>query len=55
VKYTKIIDSILDGADLTTITRKSIRQGIQDEVSYDISKHKVGVTADCDGVNAYHK
>jgi upstream activation factor subunit UAF30 len=43
-KYINIIDSILNTADLTTITRKDIRAGIQDKVEYDITPHKVGLT-----------
>ncbi|KIW50752.1 hypothetical protein PV05_09540 [Exophiala xenobiotica] len=39
-KYITIIDSILDGADLTTITRKDILKGIQDKVQYDITPQK---------------
>jgi upstream activation factor subunit UAF30 len=41
-RYISIIDSILEGADLTTITIKSIRQGIQEQVEYDITPQKVG-------------
>ncbi|KAK5236125.1 hypothetical protein LTR47_002851 [Exophiala xenobiotica] len=40
-KYITIIDSILDGADLTTITRKDILKGIQDQVEFDITPQKV--------------
>ncbi|KAH0836262.1 hypothetical protein AYO21_10216 [Fonsecaea monophora] len=39
-RYTTIIDSILESADLTTITTKKIRQGIQDQVEYDITPQK---------------
>jgi len=39
-RYTAIIDSILDNADLTSITTKTIRQGIQDQVEYDITPQK---------------
>ncbi|EXJ64826.1 hypothetical protein A1O7_01164 [Cladophialophora yegresii CBS 114405] len=39
-RYVTIIDSILENADLTTITTKSIRQGIQDRVEYDITPQK---------------
>ncbi|KAI1614590.1 SWIB/MDM2 domain-containing protein [Exophiala viscosa] len=42
-KYIAIIDGILDGADLTTITRKDIIKGIQDKVEYDITPHKVAI------------
>ncbi|EXJ78973.1 hypothetical protein A1O3_08473 [Capronia epimyces CBS 606.96] len=41
--YVAIIDSILNEVDLTTITRKSIRQGIQDQVDYDITPHKAAI------------
>lgn len=41
-KYIAIIDSILDNADLTTISAKRIRSGIQDRVEYDITPQKVG-------------
>ena len=40
-KYATIVDSILEGADLTTITRKSILRGIQERVEYDITPQKV--------------
>ncbi|KAJ9602425.1 hypothetical protein H2200_012967 [Cladophialophora chaetospira] len=39
-RYVAIIDSILEGADLTSITTKTIRQGIQDQVEYDITPQK---------------
>ncbi|EXJ61303.1 uncharacterized protein A1O5_11860 [Cladophialophora psammophila CBS 110553] len=39
-RYIAIIDSILESADLTTITTKKIRQGIQDQVEYDITPQK---------------
>lgn len=39
-RYSTIIDSVLENADLTTITTKSIRQGIQDQVEYDITPQK---------------
>ncbi|KIW42384.1 uncharacterized protein PV06_05943 [Exophiala oligosperma] len=42
-KYISIIDSILDGADLTTITRKDILKGIQDKVEYDITPQKAPI------------
>ncbi|KAK2068991.1 hypothetical protein P8C59_003601 [Phyllachora maydis] len=38
--YTKIIDNILAEADLQTVTRKLIRQGLQDAVQKDLSAHK---------------
>ncbi|KIX00154.1 uncharacterized protein Z518_10291 [Rhinocladiella mackenziei CBS 650.93] len=42
-KYVNIIDAILEGADLTTITRKSILQGIQDQIEYDITPQKSAI------------
>ncbi|KIW72639.1 hypothetical protein PV04_00819 [Phialophora macrospora] len=44
-RYVTIIDSILENADLTTITIKSIRQGIQDQVEYDITPQKNAIKA----------
>ncbi|ETI28773.1 hypothetical protein G647_01224 [Cladophialophora carrionii CBS 160.54] len=44
-RYVTIIDSILENADLTTITTKSIRQGIQDQVEYDITPQKNAIKA----------
>ncbi|KAK3303078.1 SWIB/MDM2 domain-containing protein [Chaetomium strumarium] len=38
--YTKIIDGILAEADLETITRKKIRQGLEDVVNRDLSDQK---------------
>ena len=40
-QYVAIIDSILLNADLTTISVKQVRAGIQDKVQYDITPHKV--------------
>ncbi|KEF52069.1 uncharacterized protein A1O9_12059 [Exophiala aquamarina CBS 119918] len=42
-KYVSIIDSILENADLTTITRKSILKGIQDRIEYDITPQKAAI------------
>jgi upstream activation factor subunit UAF30 len=39
--YTPIIDGILSGADLQTISAKRIRAGLQDKVDHDISVDKV--------------
>ena len=40
-KYVAIIDDILAHADLTQITEKRIRNGIQQRVEYDITPQKV--------------
>ena len=40
--YTTIIDSILGNSDLTTISEKRIRKGLQAAVQYDITPQKVG-------------
>jgi DEK C terminal domain len=40
-KYISIIDEILADADLSTISAKRVRQGIQAKVEYDITPHKV--------------
>ncbi|RVX66052.1 hypothetical protein B0A52_09986 [Exophiala mesophila] len=42
-KYIGIIDSILNSADLTTITRKKILAGIQERVEYDITPQKTAI------------
>jgi upstream activation factor subunit UAF30 len=42
--YTGIIDSILAETDLSRISEKKIRQGIQAKVEYDITPQKVSVT-----------
>jgi hypothetical protein len=39
--FTPIIDSILAGADLTTITPKKIILGLQEKLGYDITEFKV--------------
>ena len=41
--YTRIIDSILATADLQTVTRKKIRQGLEAAVDKDLSDQKVGL------------
>ena len=41
VTYIRIIDSILDESDLSRISEKKIRQGIQAKVEYDITPQKV--------------
>jgi DEK C terminal domain len=53
-QYVAIIDSILVDADLTTVSVKQVRNGIQAKVQYDITPHKVGeilhatkMAADC--------
>lgn len=40
-QYIPIIDSILAKSDLTTISSKTIRNGLQDEIGYDLTPHKV--------------
>jgi DEK C terminal domain len=40
--YIGIIDSILAESDLSRISEKKIRQGIQARVEYDITPQKVG-------------
>lgn len=40
-KYVEIIDDILAKSDLTAVTEKSIRNGIQGRVEYDITPQKV--------------
>lgn len=46
-QYVAIIDSILADADLTTISVKQVRNGIQTRVQYDITPHKVISPSDC--------
>jgi hypothetical protein len=41
--YTKIIDGILAGSDLNTISEKRIRKGLQESVGYDLTPQKVRV------------
>lgn len=40
-KYVEIIDDILAKSDLTAVTEKRIRNGIQGRVEYDITPQKV--------------
>lgn len=40
--YTRIIDGILASADLDTVTRKKIRQGLEEAIDKDLSDQKVG-------------
>lgn len=40
--YTRIIDNILATADLQTVSRKTIRAGLEDAVGRDLSSQKVG-------------
>lgn len=42
--YTRIIDGILAEADLQTVTRKKIRQGLEAQIDRDLSDKKVGAT-----------
>ena len=39
--YIAVIDSILANSDLTKISEKKIRAGIQEKVEYDITPQKV--------------
>ena len=39
--YTRIIDGILASADLETVTRKKIRQGLEEAIDKDLSEQKV--------------
>ena len=39
--YSAIIDDILANADLTTISAKAIRKGLQEKVDYDLTAQKV--------------
>ena len=39
--YIVIIDGILENSDLQTITSKRIREGLQQQVDYDITPQKV--------------
>jgi upstream activation factor subunit UAF30 len=41
--YTRVIDGILAAADLETVTRKKIRQGLEEAVDKDLSDQKVRV------------
>jgi upstream activation factor subunit UAF30 len=43
-KYVGIIDDILSKSDLTTISEKRIRKGLQDAVGYDLTPQKVSRT-----------
>ena len=43
-QYVAVIDSLLLDADLTTVSVKQVRNGIQDKVQYDITPHKVRAT-----------
>ncbi|KAK3376877.1 hypothetical protein B0T24DRAFT_677737 [Lasiosphaeria ovina] len=40
VKYTRIIDGILAAADLQTVTRKKIREGLEEAIQKDLSDQK---------------
>ncbi|RMZ81936.1 hypothetical protein DV737_g2302, partial [Chaetothyriales sp. CBS 132003] len=42
-KYVAIIDDILADADLTTISAKAVRKGIQVKVEFDITPHKSAI------------
>jgi upstream activation factor subunit UAF30 len=43
--YTRIIDGILSAADLQTVTRKKIRQGLEAAIDKDLSDQKVCLPA----------
>lgn len=40
-RFIPIIDSILTGSDLQTISEKRIRKGLQEAVGYDLTPQKV--------------
>ena len=42
-RYIGIIDGILIGADLTTVSVKKVRNDLQTAVGYDITPHKVNL------------
>ncbi|KAL4802797.1 SWIB/MDM2 domain-containing protein [Aspergillus unguis] len=42
-EYIPIIDSILSGSDLTTISEKRIRKGLQNEVGIDLTPQKAAI------------
>ena len=48
-KYIEIIDDILAKTDLTTISEKRIRKGLQDAVGYDLTPMKVSQVTSIDG------
>lgn len=39
--YTRVIDGVLASVDLETVTRKKIRQGLEEAVDKDLSSQKV--------------
>jgi len=41
--YTRIIDGILAAADLETVTRKKIRQGLEEAIEKDLSEQKIAI------------
>ncbi|KAG7283983.1 hypothetical protein NEMBOFW57_010341 [Staphylotrichum longicolle] len=41
--YTRIIDGILAAADLETVTRKKIRQGLEEAIDKDLSDQKIAI------------
>jgi len=43
-EYTRIIDGILATANLETVTRKKIRQGLEAAINKDLSDQKVRVS-----------
>ncbi|KAJ5761197.1 hypothetical protein N7520_008353, partial [Penicillium odoratum] len=42
-RFTDIIDSILAKSDLTTISEKRIRKGLQEEIGYDLTPQKAAI------------
>lgn len=45
VRFAQTIDTILEDADLTTISAKQIRKSLQEKVDIDLSEKKVGERA----------
>lgn len=44
-EFTRIIDAILATADLQTVTRKKIRQGLEAALGKELTEQKVGIIA----------
>ncbi|KKY29021.1 putative swib mdm2 domain protein [Phaeomoniella chlamydospora] len=42
-QYVKVIDGILAASDLSTVSQKRIRKGIQEAVDFDITPHKASI------------
>jgi upstream activation factor subunit UAF30 len=45
--FTRIIDGILSTADLETVTRKKIREGLETAIGRDLSEQKVRRLENC--------